>query len=149
VYFSVFSDQVDRESASYRIFYRYLTLSFHIQSDFALASPSDVMIVDVFKQSVSGFSVSRRFQATVSEAAVSLEEAPENQVKEAPADLDTLLGGTFRMGFLQTEAIRKEAIDLPHFEIIRRAEEALAKQREEPEEIDEEGGMDEEDDMDV
>ena len=145
----MFSDQIDKESAAYRIFYRYLTLLFHIQPDVALASPSDVMIMDVYKQSISGYSVSRKFQATIGDTAVSLEEAPENQLKDAPGDLDTLLGGTFRMGFLQHEATRKDATDLPHFEIIRKAEEALAKQREDADDVDDEGGMDDEDDMDV
>ena len=105
--------------------------------------------MDVYKQSISGYSVSRKFQATIGDTAVSLEEAPENQLKDAPGDLDTLLGGTFRMGFLQHEATRKDATDLPHFEIIRKAEEALAKQREDADDVDDEGGMDDEDDMDV
>lgn len=107
------------------------------------------MILDVFKHSVNGYSISRRFEASVQDTAVVLQEAPENQLKDAPADLDTLLQGTFRMGFKQSEATRKVAIDLPHFEIIRQAEAALAKEREEPGMVDDEGGMDEEDDMDV
>lgn len=108
------------------------------------------MILDVFKHSINGYSISRRFQATVHETAVSLEEAPENQQKEAPADLDTLLGGTFRMGFLQSEAPQKAAQILPHFEIIKRAEDELSRMNnDELQLVDDEGGMDDEDDMDV
>ena len=92
--------------------------------------------------------MSRKFLATIGETSVSLDQAPENQVRDAPGDLDTVLGGTFRMGFLESEGNRKDAIDLPHFEIIRKAEEALAKGKE-VREIGFEGGMDDEDDMDV
>ena len=149
MYFLGLSDQIDETSAAYKIFFQRITLSFRLQSDLAFTSPSCVSIVDVFKQGVSGFSVSRRFEASVLESAVVLQEAPENKLKDAPADLDSLLQGTFRMGFKQSEAIRKGAIDLPHFDVIRQAEAALAKEREDPAMVDEEGGMDDEDDMDV
>lgn len=147
----MFNDQLDTSTASYKMFHRYLTVAFKIQPDYTLSSPDNVMIMDVFKHSVNGYSISRRFQATVNDSAVVLEEAPENQQKEAPADLDTILGGTFRMGFLdQKEASRKDAVVLPHFEIIKQAE--AAQQKESMDElrlVDDEGGMDEEDDMDV
>lgn len=145
------NDQVDTSSAAYKIFYRYLTVAFRIQPDYTLSSPDNIMIMDVFKHSVNGYSISRRFQATVNETAVVLEEAPENQQKDAPADLDTILGGTFRMGFLdQREASRKDAVVLPHFEIIKQAEAAQDREnKEDMQLVDDEGGMDEHDDMDV
>ena len=74
-----------------------------------------------------------------------MEEAEENKLVVKETDPDKVLKSTFKIGFSnQSSKLSKDQMVLPHFEIIRREEERLAR----PERVQDEE-QDEEDDVDV
>ena len=130
------------------IFLQSIGYRFRVVQAEGMRSEGDYMEVDIYRAAMNGYSCSHRYSFKFSEEGMTVEEVEANKRVHVETDPDKVLGGgTFKIG-RNPNSQGQKMTELPHFDIVKRAEAERRKQAEDDAKMQDEE-QDEEDDVDV